>query len=154
MRCRDHILKLGIALLLGFCVLLRFPRARLHVYNRLFANGCDCVQGFSEVAREFGLPSPADLTEIRRELEGGICGSLATAHNILLTAMPDHGDELWKRLNSDIEQYRVKSNLIHCRTNEEVSGALSCGSMAAAVMDFLLQTIEPYTGNPSKWKHF
>jgi hypothetical protein len=136
-------------------VVLRYPRARLLVYDRLLLNCSDCIDSFSAVATELGLQVPPDFTEIRRHSESGSCGSLKTAQAILKVSVPDHADKLYTKLKRDLTKVKVQAGLSDCSIISEPdliaaklaagqisSPAIRCGSTSSVIMDLLLQSLD------------
>ncbi len=83
-----------------------------------------------------------DLSDIRRQVEQGACGSLTTACKILHETVPESADKLWPQLVANIDQYKQELRKPHCRGLDAEPTAIDCGGMAPVVMDFLLQLIE------------
>lgn len=125
--------------------MLRYPNARLALFNRLLLTG-DCVRAFAETAREFGLKCSDDLCEVERQVGLGACGSITTACKILHETVPESGEGLCHQLLTSVEKYAHDRSLKHCPGTDgapdpTVSG---CGAMSAAVMDLLLQVVVPH----------
>ncbi len=122
-------------------VSLRFPHIRLEIYNLLLSTG-DCVSALEQFAEKYGLGCPADLSEIRRQVQNGACGSMSMAKAILRETAPLLADELIEQLIAKVEQYKKDHNKPHCRGVKLAPHALDCGGMAPVVMDYLLQLLD------------
>lgn len=120
---------------------LRYPHIRLATYNRLLSSG-DCVPAFAETARECGLSCPDDLSDVRRQVELGACGSLTMARKILEATVPACANKLYAQLTAKIDRHKLKLKKSHCRGLNKEPTVIDCGGMAPVVMDYLLQLLE------------
>ena len=75
----------------------------------------------------------------------GACGSLTAARDALQETLPHAAEELWHRLISAVEQYKLERNQKHCRGLNLEPTVIDCSRMAPVVMDLLLQLIENYS---------
>lgn len=126
-------------------MLLRYPTVRLALATRLLERG-NCAAAFSEIARECGLNCPEDLSVVQNAVHLGACGSLTTARLVLEANAPLLANQLYERLVSAVEDYKLEKNQKHCRGINLEPAALDCTGMAPVVMDLLLQLLESQRG--------
>jgi hypothetical protein len=135
-------------------MLLKFPNARLSVYNRLLTKRISCVRALVEEAYENGLISQGCLDDL--ELPGDSCGSAFAARKILEKFFDQRDvassdgekqvkvDELWSEIANDLHCYQKRTNLVHELPDDGLMDPMECGNMAPVVMDILLQHLNRY----------
>ena len=105
----------------------------------------DCISAIAEIAKRCGLKCPGDLSEIRRQVEQGRCGSLTTARSILEHTIPHLAEELYERLVDACERYKKETGKKHCCGVNLGTSVIDCSGMAPIVMDLLLQLVETHS---------
>lgn len=134
---------------------LKFPHARLLVYNCLVRDGVGCVQAIVKTSKELGLIATARLTTLKLPIETSDCGSLFAAKHVLEQSLIERGycltngdkalaDRLWANIELDVNDYKTQTSLVHIRVPGTVSSTIECSHMAPIVMDVLLQQLTPY----------
>lgn len=118
-----------------------YPNVRLALTNSLMSHG-DCISAFVEMARECGLQCPDDLSDVRREVALGACGSLTTARKVLEATVPEIAERVFGQLVSTVEEYMRERRQKHCRRLHVEPAVLDCSGMAPVVMDLLIQLLE------------
>lgn len=134
---------------------LKFPHARLLVYDCLVNQDTGCVQAIVKSAHALGLIGSDKLTHLRLPIEKSGCGSLFSARQVLEQCLSERGydlsnggrklaDELWKKVELDVDSYKSATSLVHNRQAGEITPVIECSHMAPVVMDILLQHLTPY----------
>lgn len=135
---------------------LKFPHARLMVYDCLVNDQVGCVQAIVRSAHQLGLIKADRLSTLKLPIETPDCGSLFAAKYVLEQCLVERGyclnngdrklaDKLWEDVQRGVEQYKQQTNLVHARQPGHLSPTIECSHMAPIVMDVLLQSILPYT---------
>jgi len=141
-----------IALLLWPLMKLKYPHARLAVYNQLLL-GRGCAEALTEAARECRLDlviEPGVLGAIKAEPH---CQALAIAQKIFAQVKPNSVQHLNSKLGSLIEQYQIKNKQLPKIQSLAVSpnscGGLNCMGLAPIILDFVLQSLDEVNDSPS-----
>jgi len=135
---------------------LRYPTARLFLYNLIFEQAQNCVSAMVNGAYEFGLVSAGALEGLTLPIDSLVCGSMFAAKKVLEKYVEEHSlrhegldlphtvEHIWQGIERDIDNYKVYTHLQHERHGGAPPDRLECSSMAPIVFDILLQHLPRY----------
>lgn len=132
-------------------VQLKFPHARLMVYEALVHRRLGCVQSIISCAHEMGLLAADRLRELKLPVDSTGCGSLFAAEQVVHQCLADRNcsdqslaTRLWSEIKNAIELYKAQSQLVHDHNAGSGASVVECSHMAPVVMDLVLQHLQPY----------
>ncbi len=121
--------------------MLKFPHARLALYNELLRCKRSCGEALAEIACSLGVVSRDSLQNVKLDETDGECGCLRVGKAIVMAALaarscnPADAEMVWESIKKDIARYS-ESVAFHHIPN---LSAIECGRMAPVVLDFILQ---------------
>lgn len=128
---------------------LKFPLARLYVYNHLNGESAGCARALIGAAYDSGLVTEGCLDSFIEDLERGSghaggCSALVAARRLAEKSLEDsHGREsmtmaesITSQIADEIDRYKAERRQL-CQTPTRDG----CGEMAPVIFDFLLQAL-------------
>lgn len=125
------------------------------IYDSLVHERLGCVQAIVRCSNHLGLIQENKLSNLILPIDTPDCGSLFAAEHVLKQCLTERGfclnngdkalaDKLWAGVVEAVERYKKETSLVHERKPGTTAPLVECSHMAPIVMDFLLQTLEPY----------
>ncbi|MCA9802030.1 MAG: hypothetical protein KC777_08595 [Cyanobacteria bacterium HKST-UBA02] len=128
---------------------LKYPLARLYVYNQLNSESGSCARAMVGAAYDSGLVTEGSLDGFVEELErgsghkGGCSALLAARHLAEKRLEESHGkdaqsvaDSIASQVSDEIDRYKAERRQVCEKPSPD-----GCSEMAPVIFDFLLQIL-------------
>lgn len=132
---------------------LRYPNARLLIFNLLHGEGIRCSEALVKGAYNIGLISKTN-TSPNGELKDIDCGSMIAINQIIKSYFDQHHGDMSEEqkaklvtdtsllIKKDIENYKLLTGVRH--PTHKIQSPIECGELAPATFDFLLQHLHHF----------
>jgi len=130
---------------------LKFPNARLHIYNLLADQEMTGAGAIACSAFEFGLIDELQLQRLKQSMDDASCHCMEATKGVVIEYFGARQSELdhdqvnhaWSVLESEVRKYDGTANEINC--GNAVIVRHDCTKFAPVLFDLMLQQLRRYS---------